>query len=175
MVTSARRVGLLAIAISAGACGRLEETRFLNFDPESTPRSTLAYGWSTFEADSQTNTFVWCNGLRAALVINSRADGDRLVRFRGWPFSWPGSAPQTMAVSINGLRVANLTLPNDFRVSSFVVPRESWKKGANELVLEFAYAASPMEKLPPQKDARPLAFAFDWLEIEPLEPTDHPR
>ena len=43
----------------------------------------------------------------------SRADGDRLVRFRCWPFVFPGAPPQTLTLFVNDQRIDALTLGED--------------------------------------------------------------
>jgi hypothetical protein len=159
---------LAALAMTA-SCRRVEETRSLNFDPETTA-GALGAGWDGFEKTESGDTFVWAHGKEARVVVTSRADGDRLVRFRCWPFGWPGGPAQTVAFSVNGRRLETLTLGGEPRVYAIATPRDAWKNGVNELVFAFGYAESPKDRVPGATDERTLAAGFDWLEILPPAP-----
>jgi hypothetical protein len=150
--------------ILAAACRTPEETRSLNFDPETTT-GALGSGWDGFEKTELGDTFVWSHSREARVTIVSRADGDRLVRFRCWPFGFPGGPPQTLTLYVNDQKTDTLTLGGEPRVYAVAVPRALWKRGANELKFAFAYAESPKDRLSGATDERTLSAAFDWLEI----------
>jgi hypothetical protein len=155
---------LLTGLILTGACRSPEETRSLNFDPETTT-GALGAGWDGFEKTELGDTFVWSHGREARITVVSRANGDRLVRFRCWPFNFPGAPPQTLTLFVNDQKIDGLTLGGEPRVYALAVPRAVWKKGANELKFAFAYAESPKDRLSGATDERTLSAAFDWLEI----------
>ncbi len=159
---------LAALAIAA-SCRRVEETRSLNFDPETTA-GALGPGWDGFEKTGAGDTFAWVHGKEARLVVTSRADGDRLVRFRCWPFAFPGGPPQTLTFYVNDRRIDAVPLGGEPRVYTVATPRDAWKRGVNELKFVFAYAESPKDRLPGATDTRTLAAGFDWLEILPPVP-----
>jgi hypothetical protein len=154
----------LAGAALAGACRTPEETRSLNFDPETTT-GALGAGWDGFEKTELGDTFVWSHARQARLTVVSRADGDRLVRFRCWPYRFPDAPPQTLTLHVNDRKIESLTLGGEPRVYTLAVPRGAWKAGANELRFEFAYAESPKSRVSGATDERTLSAAFDWLEI----------
>lgn len=159
---------LLALALAATGCGRaLPETRFLNLDPESSA-GALASGWSGFEKTPEGDTFSWAQAREARATVLADAASDRLVRFRAWPFRWEGSPPQAVTVSVNEVRLGTLTLGDGPRVYSLVSPGPAWKPGPNVLTFEFTYAEAPKDRIPGAADTRPLAAAFDWIEIVPL-------
>ena len=155
---------LLTGMILTGACKTPEETRSLNFDPETTT-GALGAGWDGFEKTDLGDTFVWVHGREARISIVSRADGDRLVRFRCWPFVFPEAPLQTLTLFVNDQRIDALTLGGEPRVYAVAVPRALWKRGANELKFVFAYAESPKDRVSGATDERTLSAAFDWLEI----------
>lgn len=101
-------------------------------------------------------------------MVLAAGPGDRLVRFRAWPFSWEGAPPQSVTVSVNGARVATLPLPGGAAVQGVVTPAAAWAEGENALELEFAWAEAPRDRVPGAGDARTLAAAFDWLEVLPV-------
>jgi hypothetical protein len=161
------RAPAAALALSlilAAACRTPEETRSLNFDPETTT-GALGAGWDAFEKTELGDTFVWSHSREARVTVVSRADGDRLVRFRCWPFGFPGGPPQTLTLYVNDQKTEALTLGGEPRVYAVAVPRALWKRGANELKFAFAYAESPKDRVSGATDERTLSAAFDWLEI----------
>ncbi len=159
------KAAILAVSlILVGACRSPEETRSLNFDPE-TSLGALGAGWDGFEKTELGDTFVWSHGREAHVTVVGRGNGDRLVRFRCWPFGFPGAAPQTLTLFVNEKKTDTLTLGGEPRVYSVVVPRAFWKRGANDLKFAFAYAESPKDRVSGATDERTLSAAFDWLEI----------
>ncbi len=162
-----QKLGAAALAgafLLAGACRSPEETRSLNFDPETTT-GALGAGWDGFEKTELGDTFVWAHGREAHVTIVSRDGGDRLVRFRCWPFAFAGAPPQTLTLYVNDKKTETLALGGEARVYAVAIPRSFWKKGANDLKFAFAYAESPKDRLPGATDERTLSAAFDWLEV----------
>jgi hypothetical protein len=159
----------LAVLATTPACRRVDETRSLNFDPETTS-GALGPGWDGFEKTESGDTFVWAHGREARLVVQSRADGDRLVRFRCWPFGFPGGPGQTLTLFLNDRKIDTIMLGGEPRVYSLPTPKAAWKRGVNELKFIFAYAESPKDHVPGADDQRTLSAAFDWLEILPPAP-----
>jgi hypothetical protein len=154
----------LSLACALSACRAPDETRSFNFDPETTT-GALGAGWDGFEKTELGDTFVWAHGKEAHLAVTSRADGDRLVRFRCWPFNFPGAPTQTLTLFVNDRKIDTLALGGEPRVYALAVPRAVWKKGTNELTFAFAYAESPKDRVAGATDGRTLSAAFDWLEI----------
>jgi hypothetical protein len=157
----------ILVTLSASACRRVEETRFLNFDAESTAAGVLSSGWSGFEKTPEGDTFAWSHGRTAKVRLTSRADGDRNLRFRCWPFRYPDAGPQTVTVFVNDARIDTITLGEGPHVYALTTPNAVWKKGANDVTLQFAYAEAPKDRIPGGTDPRTLSAAFDWLEILP--------
>jgi hypothetical protein len=157
---------LAVICLVASGCRRGDETRFLNFDPE-TSAGHLVSGWSGWEKTAGADTFVWAQARTATLRLAGRRDGDRVVRFRAWPFSFPDAPGQTVTLFVNGMRAGEAAMDGAPRVYSFPVPRASWKAGENELAFSFSYAESPKLRIPGATDGRTLAAAFDWLDVTP--------
>jgi hypothetical protein len=163
----------LVLLIACG-CSHAPEARFFNFDRESMPPGALVEGWGPpmWESDLQGNTYVWAVNRNAVLEFDGRFDDDdRLIRFRGNPFSYPGN-PQRQAIelSLNDTPLKTVTTQDDLGVYSVIAPREAWRRGRNRLRFAFRYAEAPANKVPGNADQRTLAFRFDWLEIEPPMP-----
>ncbi len=160
------------LVLSLAACSKgPEATRFLNFDAESSTGALVA-GWSGFEKLPTGDTFVWANARQATIRIFAAEKGDRLLRFRCWPFGWPGSPGQVVTVTLNETRIDSVPLKAEPRVYSVAIPAAAWKVGPNELRLDFTYAEAPRDRIPGLTDERTLAVAFDWLEIVPPVPPE---
>ena len=164
------RVPLLAAALVLASCRRpVEETRFLNFDPE-TSAGNLASGWSGFEKTTEGDTFVWAQARTAVLRVASRGDGDRLVRFRAWPYRYAGAPPQIVTLFVNDAQVESSAMGDGPHVYAFLAPKAAFRQGPNELRFELTYAEAPKDREAGGGDARTLAAAFDWLELVPPRP-----
>ena len=160
---------LLALAVWADGCSRpVPETRFLNFDPESSS-GALTSGWAGFEKAATGDTFVWAQAREVTVTVSVGSPADRLIRFRVWPFVWPGAPPQTVTVWVNDVRLAAMTVWEGPRVYSAASPGLAWKSGGNVLRFEFAWAEAPKDRIPGGGDSRTLAAAFDWIEILPTD------
>ena len=167
LVSPLAAVGLI---LALSGCRRIDETRFLNFDAETSAAGVLTSGWSGFEKTADNDSFVWAQARTSAVTVSSRAKGDQLVRFRCWPFRFPGSPAQTATVFVNGSRIDSVTLAEGARVYGFATPEALWKPGPNEIRFEFAYAEAPKDRVPGSSDSRTLSVAFDWLEVVPAKP-----
>jgi hypothetical protein len=156
----------LSAALAAGGCRPPEETRFLNFDPETTAGRLVA-GWSGWEKTPENDTFVWAQARETRMTVTNAGGSDRVVRFRAWSFLYPNAPEQTVTLFVNGTRIDAAGLYREPHVATFVVPKALWKKGENELRFAFAWAEAPKDRMPGSDDSRTLAAAFDWLEILP--------
>jgi hypothetical protein len=158
---------LLALALCGAACSPpVPQTHFLNFDPESSA-GALTSGWSGFEKAATGDTFVWAQAREVTVTVSGGSPADRLIRFRVWPYAWPGAPPQTVTVWLNDVRLAAMTVWEGPRVYSAASPGPAWKSGGNVLRFEFAWAEAPKDRIPGDGDSRTLAAAFDWIEILP--------
>ncbi len=166
MTRSKVLVLVAAVALTVAGCRRVEETRFLNFDPETTS-GRLVSGWSGWEKTTEGDTFVWAEAREATVKVQNAGGSDRVVRFRASSFAYPGSPEQTVTLFVNGTRVDAAGLYREAHVVSFVVPKALWKKGDNELKFEFLWTASPKDRIPGASDPRTLSASFDWIEILP--------
>jgi hypothetical protein len=158
---------IAALSLRRPPIPQLEETRFLNFDPESTSLEALSSGWSGFERNQQNDSFVWCAALECRLAIQLHGSRERVVRTRAWAFTYPGAPKQTVLININDVLVGSHDLASA-ESWELRVPVGVWRDGQNVIRFDFTYAESPATRIAQPADARTLAAAFDWLEIVPL-------
>jgi hypothetical protein len=175
------RTGIGAIGLAIGmACGLVAgmkvthsapspppETRFLNFDPETTGPETLTIGWSGFEQTHERDSFVWCASKHCTAVVEIHGQRDRRIRIRLWPFRYPNAPPQMVVANVNGVSVGTLDLGEKPIVWDLAVAGTVWKEGRNVLRFDFEYAETPAGRIPNSTDPRTLSAGFDWLEILP--------
>ncbi len=139
------------------------ETSQLDFDAQSSARS-LASGWSGFEIDPDGTTFVWATGRESLLSLWCERPRPRLIRVRLRPASL-NARQQTMTALLNGDRLGEMPLDDGFQTVRFVTGASQWKTGENVLNLRFAYTVAPKDVDPRLGDSRPLAAAFDRLDV----------
>jgi hypothetical protein len=144
-----------------------EETRFFNFDPQTTSPDVLANGWSGYERNETRDTFVWCTSPICLMFAQAHGMRDRLVRARMWAFRYPGAPPQVATAVVNGVESGQCDVGEGVTTCEFAVDKKAWREGRNSLRFEFAYAESPSAHIRGNDDHRSLAVAFDWLEIIP--------
>jgi hypothetical protein len=155
-------VGLLGVGV--GACTPPRETRFLNFDSETTA-AALGTGWARWERDAAGNTFVWAIRSSAVLTLDSAAArSDRTIRFRAWPYQWDGAPTQRVSVFWNDAKLTDIAMKEGARVYTVDVPRTAWRRGPNALRFDFDWTSAPKEHQQ-SSDERTLAACFDWLDV----------
>jgi hypothetical protein len=137
------------------------EDHVLEFDAASTPH--LAFGWSRLEAE-EGKTFAWVEGRNAAVDLDLRARGDRLLVVDLWPVAVP-ERRQTVEIKVNGAWVASATLNPRGERLTVEVPAGILRDGENRIVFAFRYAARPRQVSSSPRDRRHLAAAFDRLEV----------
>lgn len=105
-------------------------------------------GWSRQEVigDASGN---WAEARQARLFVPLRQIGDCQMELRALAFAYDGAPEQTVQVRINGhLLPDRLSVGAYWGTHTATLPGEYLKSGLNEIVLQFAYAASPRDVLP---------------------------
>ena len=134
----------------------------------------LVTGWHAAERDS-TATYRWVDSPAALRIPLDHAARLR-VQFRVHAFTYPGSPPQTLGLSINGVpkqtvasgACAALPVTAGWGTVECVVDRSWWRTGVNVVVLDFGYARRPTD-LALSGDTRSLAAAVDWFRVSVAE------
>ncbi|HVS16216.1 MAG TPA: hypothetical protein VMV46_20045 [Thermoanaerobaculia bacterium] len=152
---------------SLPAARRGEPTGRLDLGTEEA-RAHLGAGWSWNERAGDATTFVW--GVGAESRIRLSLNGLRPVglRFRALAFEPPGGArePPALELLIDGAHAGEVELTGGFEVHGREVDPRLWS--LTESVLQLRYRPEPAPAGP--HDRRPLAVAWDWLELEEVEP-----
>ncbi len=105
-------------------------------------------GWSRDEVigDASAN---WSESTSARVFVPLRQIGDYEMSFRALAFSYEGAPEQTLEVIVNGHRLPDrFSIGSSWQTYGVTLPGEYLKSGLNEVVVDFAYAASPSEVLP---------------------------
>lgn len=123
-----------------------------------------AAGWSYDEAVGDASAS-WVAGKQATALLRLDQPAAATLRLRVVPFSYSGSPPQRMTVSVNGRQVGTFDLPGGWGEYSMAVAAGYLRVGMNEITLSFAQAASPSVVLG-SSDRRQLSAAVDWIRLE---------
>ncbi len=107
-------------------------------------------GWSREETIGEA-TANWADARVAQIFFPLRQIGDYELSFRALAFAYEGAPQQTMAVRVNGHKLAeSFSIGPYWEEHTLSMPAEYLRTGLNEVLLEFAYAASPRDVLPGQ-------------------------
>jgi arylsulfatase A-like enzyme len=140
------------------------ETRRIDFGtPQARPH--LAEGWSFDETSSSGRPFVWALGSRSLLRLYVAEPRDLELRFRCWPLRYPGAPQQRLTIGLAGRPLGEVALRARPQGYSLRVPAAALRPGENLLELEYARYVAPRDVLPGASDARPLALAWQTLEV----------
>ena len=122
----------------------------------------LGEGWSYSERGDG-RTFRWAVGERAEMAIGATpGPGAKTLRLRLRPYPWAEGPPQEVTVGLNGRPWATVTLEAEWKVVE--LPPSTAVRGGNLLTFDFAWSRSP-KSLGRGSDGRPLAVAFDFVEV----------
>jgi hypothetical protein len=141
----------------------VEETHLLDFDPGSTAGALLS-GWSSFETTPDGTTFAWATGLEAGVAFECASPRRLTLRVVLWPFEVPGRS-QRVRGSVNHHLLGDTALRHGRQLVEVPVPPSALRAGRNLLRFQFASAVPPADLEAGSRDWRPLACAFDRVEL----------
>jgi hypothetical protein len=143
----------------------VEPTVRLDFGTEEA-RARLGAGWSWNERAGDGTTFVWGTGAESVLRLSLNGLRPAELRLRAFAFERaPGSDPVTVEVLIDDVPAATVELAGTFAVRRLPVDPSLW--APTDSVLRLRYRPEPEPAS--DRDRRPLAAAWDWLELAAAE------
>jgi hypothetical protein len=122
----------------------------------------LEGGWHGAERESAA-TFRWAASPATILVPLDHA-APLTVQVRLHAFGYPGAAPQTVSIFVNGRGHAPMPVSPGWETLALDVEEDAWRAGVNRVRLDFAWTKRPMD-VGLGGDARPLAAAVDYLRV----------
>ncbi len=155
-----REVDLVAIFDHARSGS---ETVHLDFGSDASLPS-LVSGWGP-RARGSRSQFQWGQGERSELRFGVAEPRDLEIALRAWPLAFDAAPPQSAAVEVNGHPIGTLDLPPGPRVHRLRVPAAALVPGENHLAFRYAWSRAPRDVIPGSAERRPLAVAWDTLEI----------
>ncbi len=109
-------------------------------------------GWDAAEVDAPYEvSAIWATDRRSRLFAPLRQvdpDATYSVQVRAHPFVYPGSAPQTVRLTVNGATLDAQQLPDGWQTLTWNVPGTLLNNGLNRLELAWAYNAVPRQVIP---------------------------
>jgi hypothetical protein len=123
----------------------------------------LGDGWHAAEADGPI-TFRWAASPAEVLIPLDHPE-PLTVQVRAEAFSYPGAAPQTLTLTVNGRTFGPLPVPDRWETLEFATGIDAWRGRINRLQLEFSRVRTPAE-VGLSGDPRPLAAAVDYIRVQ---------
>lgn len=128
-------------------------------------------GFSGLEGNRWTPTFRWSVQRDASLTVDADPAGPAVVAVRAWGPPAPADR-QRVAVTLNGVSIGTLDLGRLPRVTRVPVPAGALRLGGPQtLVFSVSALHRPKDVDPASPDVRTLAFALDWVALEPTADT----
>jgi hypothetical protein len=100
------------------------------------------------------------------LPLAAKPPGDAVLRLRAWGRAHQGK-PQRLRLVLNDCPLGELTLGSLPAVFSLPVPAGCLHAAPQWLVFEADHLDVPAASDPASADTRTLAFALDWLALDP--------
>jgi arylsulfatase A-like enzyme len=134
----------------------------LGSDQES---ASLGAGWYYGEVHRKTgDSFVWSRGASSELRFHLGWRRDLEVEICGRPFHWPDAPPQTIAWTLNGNPIGELSnLPPAAQCHRLALPESAQTVGRNRLIATYGRVRRPSDVIDGSTDERELGFA--WSEV----------
>ncbi len=107
----------------------------------------LGEGWSGAE-EIQGVGASWAVAQGARVFLPVRGEGDYQLRLRALPFDYPGAAPQTVRLLVNGHRFDTVPLQPGWAPYTWNVAARFLNRGLNDVRFEFGRLDAPAEVLP---------------------------
>lgn len=109
-------------------------------------------GWDASETDTPYDaSATWATARASRLFLPLRQvdpAANYLIKMRVHPFAYPGSAPQRVALEMNGVALGEQQLADSWQEVSWVAPGHLLIDGLNRLQFEWASAVAPRQVIP---------------------------
>jgi len=157
----------------ASVCGWSGRTLFDEADTErlafgAQDETLLGQNWHAAES-SEGFDFRWTSGRNAEVLMPLERTAHAIVRVHAKPFTYPGAAVQSIALSINGADLPARTMSNDWAAYEWNVDERYWFAGFNRVTINVSKVVSPAE-VGVSSDNRPLGIAVRSVEAVRAEP-----
>jgi hypothetical protein len=126
----------------------------------------LTGGWHGAERSGEV-TFRWATG-RADMLVPLERTANLRVQVRAQAFNYPGAAPQTLTLSVNGAMTDAIAVPPEWTTVVVDVPADRWRAGVNRVELVFGRENRPAD-VGLGGDPRLLAAAVDYLRVQVID------
>jgi hypothetical protein len=123
----------------------------------------LEDGWHAPEHAGPVS-FRWASQ-SAGMILSLDHRASLRVQVRVRPFDYPGAAPQTLSIVVNGAAQPAVPIVGDWSTAVFEVERTAWRAGVNRVTLQFGRASRPAD-VGAGADGRVLAGAIDYVRVE---------
>jgi len=108
---------------------------------------------------------LWVHGHWARIGFFSIVDQPPTFIAEARPYSYEGTPPQVLSVSLNGTRIESMAMRAGWHIYELPLPPELVNIGWNEIDLGFAESLRPADFDPLSNDRRTLAAEFRRIEL----------
>ena len=134
-------------------------------------RTYLREGWSYDEqwGGQPDLRFIWSAGERSEFFLAVDELTDYTLYVRCVPFTYEGSPPQKLTVTINDIAVTTIVLEPDWKTYAISVPRsmlQGLAPGFFRVKFTYGYAVRPADILKNSGEQRQLGVAFDFAVMQ---------
>jgi hypothetical protein len=130
-------------------------------------RDLLGVGWHQFEADSDYQ-FRWTSEPDATVLVPLARPVSLKLVWSAMPFVVPRSPPGSFGIRVNGVALPPLVLRAGFAEYQWIVPKEYWSSGVNEVIVSTPQTWRPAA-FGLGADDRALGVAIRRLRLEPID------
>ena len=123
----------------------------------------LENGWHAAEREGDRTSFRWASS-PATLLIPLDHPAPLALQIRVHALGYPGAAPQTLTVTVNGHALRPQAVGPDWETIAIETEEDVWRSGVNRLRFDFAWTARPLD-VGIGGDARLLSAAVDYVRV----------
>jgi hypothetical protein len=120
-------------------------------------------GWHAPEREGASTTFRWAS-TPASFLIPLDRPAALALQIRLHAFGYPGAAPQTLTVTVNGRALPSRPVGPGWETLEIDTTEDVWRSGVNRIRLDFAWTSRPVD-VGLGGDPRPLSAAVDYIRV----------
>ena len=123
----------------------------------------LEDGWHSAEREGARTSFRWASS-PASLLMPLDHPAALALQIRLHAFGYPGAAPQTLTVTVNGRALPSQVISPDWETIEIDTDQDLWRSGVNRLRFDFDWATRPVD-VGIGGDRRNLSAAVDYVRV----------
>jgi hypothetical protein len=124
----------------------------------------IGKNWGTEDRIEDIN-FRWSLRGLSTILFPLKNPSPYLLLLHCWPYTYPGSPPQSIELEVNGHKAATISIQKHSKIYSVKIPEKYLNNGINELKIISAHSIRP-SYFSPTLDPRKISIAFDYFSFK---------